>query len=173
MNKSTNQLVKDQITLLVKKVKEKPDADVFYQLGWCYSCLKKIDEAIEAFNQGLRINPSHSMIYYRLSNVYRWQGENTKAIEAYTKAIEVDASNEMVYRGLSIAYFKEGEYGSGLEAINQGLSVFPESKQLRDLISIVVNEDEECPITREGVLPNECPVEYSITKQEWILKNDK
>ena len=173
MNKSTNQLVKDQITLLVKNVKEKPSADVFYQLGWCYSCLKKIDKAIEAFNQGLHINPNHSMIYYRLGNVYRWQGENTKAIEAYTKAIEANASNEMVYRGLSVAYFKEGEYGSGLEAINQGLSVFPKSKQLRDLICIVVNENEECPITMEGVLPNECPVEYSITKQEWILKNDK
>ena len=173
MNKSTNELVRSQITLLVKKVKEKPDADVFYQLGWCYSCLKKINQSIKAFNQGLRINPSHSMIYYRLGNVYRWQGENTKAIEAYTKAIEADASNEMFYRGLSVAYFKEGKYGSGLEAISQGLSVFPKSKQLSDLLCIVVNENEECPITTEGALPNECPIEYSITKKEWILKNDK
>lgn len=66
------------------------NATAWYSLGNAYYGLRQTAQAIEAYQQTVRIDPDYSAAWNNLGNVYRNSNQITKATEAYQQAIRND-----------------------------------------------------------------------------------
>ncbi len=65
-----------------------------YNLENSLYLLNKIDEAIENYEQSLKLNPKKIEAYYNIGNSYCNQNDFNQAIHYYTKAISFDPGHE-------------------------------------------------------------------------------
>ncbi|MBW4631103.1 MAG: caspase family protein [Iphinoe sp. HA4291-MV1] len=68
------------------------DADVYNSRGLASFAFRKYKEAINDYNQAIRINPNFSLAYYNRGDAYFALGEKQKAIKDYITAIEVNST---------------------------------------------------------------------------------
>ena len=66
-----------------------------------YFLNSKFDEAIEAFNEVLKINPKSSESYCGLGLIYENKKDYAKAKEMYTKTLELDKENKVAKEHIS------------------------------------------------------------------------
>jgi len=82
---------------------EKYDAertDIYNLLGFCHFMLKEHEEAITAFNQVIRLDPSSAIDYANIGSNYRELGQTPKAIEYYEAALALDPSIDFALENL-------------------------------------------------------------------------
>ena len=64
------------------------------------------DEAIDALDQALRINPSYEQAYYQKGLIYEEWDRRKEALEAYQKAVEINQNYNEARLGLASLYDK-------------------------------------------------------------------
>ncbi len=67
-----------------------------------------LDEAIAAFNEALRLDPSYPDAHFALANSYNKKGNVDEAIAAIKKAIELDPQEALYHTELSRLYVQRG-----------------------------------------------------------------
>ena len=69
-----------------------PNNVILYNiLGLILTYQKKIDEAIECYEKGIKIKPDFAMIYNNLGSIYKSKENYTKAKNYYKKSIDLDS----------------------------------------------------------------------------------
>ena len=64
-----------------------------------------MDEAIEHYQQAIKLNPKKPESFYNLGNALCVKAEYDAAIEAYSQAIELDPKNAPAYYNLGNALY--------------------------------------------------------------------
>lgn len=77
---------------LYKTITEKnPNfADGFLNMGVCYGTIKEYDQAINAFNKALSLQPNDAKIYYYLCTAYKFKGDMVNYEKNYQEAFRLD-----------------------------------------------------------------------------------
>jgi len=83
----------------------------WYNLACAYLGKEMWDEALDAFEYVLAINPNYEYAYSDAANILVKYNQAEKAIEYYEKAIEVGKPSEDLYYQLGLAYEYLNEYG--------------------------------------------------------------
>ncbi len=85
-----------------------PRAAALVQQGRAALVAGKIDEAIDAYESALAIQPGHVAIYLNLAEATRKQGMQGKALHYYRQALKIDPSNQYAIAGEGAALVEKG-----------------------------------------------------------------
>jgi tetratricopeptide (TPR) repeat protein len=93
---------------LSKKKNLEDDWYLFFNLiGRVYYHKQAYDQAIEAYQKAIEINPKDDEAYYNMGNAYDDKQAYDKAIEAYKKAIEINPKNDKAYANMENVYYHQ------------------------------------------------------------------
>lgn len=94
----------------LRRIKALPrSAAAWYALGYAYGKSGQVAKAIEADQQGLRIDPEYARGWYNLGIDYYESGQTTKAIEAFQQALRINSDDAASWYNLGIAYHVLGQ----------------------------------------------------------------
>lgn len=96
-------------------------AAAWYQLGRLYQEHQRDDEAIEAYEQTLALEPERAAAWERLADLHRRQNRPDEAIETYREAIELDPAPAWPYHKLGLIYADRGETETAIHYYRQAI----------------------------------------------------
>ncbi len=106
-------------------------AENLYTLGNIQKKQKKFEEAIESFEEAIKLNPNFSEAYNNLGSAQKSLKNFEEAILSYKKAIDLKASNvEACYNLATLNYF--------LENYNEASNYF------KNIVNLKVRQEEIC-----------------------------
>jgi tetratricopeptide (TPR) repeat protein len=76
-------------------VKSEPTASNYLELGAAYYISKRWDEALDAFNKAVEVDPKQAFAYYYVGILNAAKGNRDKAHEALEKILQV-SNNQML-----------------------------------------------------------------------------
>jgi Flp pilus assembly protein TadD len=108
-----------------QKAKEKnpQDADVLFQLGYCYGELGRYQDAIESYKQATRIKPDYDKAYCFLGTAYFGLGHYQEAIEAYKQSIRIKPDLAGIHCLLGMTYGNLGRHQEAIESFKQAIRI--------------------------------------------------
>jgi tetratricopeptide (TPR) repeat protein len=98
----------------------------WYVLGIGYAEAGQPAQAIEAYQQALRINPEYADCWNNLGITYSKSGQTAKALEAYQQALRINPEFSKVWNNLGLTYSRAGQSTQAVEAYRQALRIDPE-----------------------------------------------
>jgi tetratricopeptide (TPR) repeat protein len=121
---------KDWLGLLehgLRWTKAQPNSDqAWYNLGISYSDTKQHPQAINAYQQALRINPEYAKAWANLGITYSDTQQYLQAIDAYQQALRIKPELVNAWGNLGIAYANTQQYPQAISAYQQVLRINPE-----------------------------------------------
>jgi tetratricopeptide (TPR) repeat protein len=81
----------------------------------------KYDDAINAFNKALAMDPNNEEAYYNRGFVYFWIGKWNQAIEDYSKAISLNPKEAKFFSSRGYAYASTGQDDQAIEDYNRAI----------------------------------------------------
>ena len=107
-----------------KQVK-KPSARVLDRMGVAYESVLDTDDAIRAYTQSIRLDPTSPRTYNDLATVYDQLQKHIEAERLYRKAIELAPNCALYYKNLGTSLLAHHEYRKGSEAYQHSLNLDP------------------------------------------------
>lgn len=86
----------------------------------------RYQEAIESFEQAIRLNPDFAVAYNDLGAAYLNLGRHQEAIEAYNQAISIKPDYIEPHYNLGVAYAGLGHWQEAIEAFKQAIRIKPD-----------------------------------------------
>ena len=105
------------------------DAHGFHNLGLAYSQLERYDEAIDALQKSLIINPRNAGCHYDLGLVFFRKKEYDNAVKLLKEAVSIDPILAKAYLQLGITYQKQGCTKEALDAFKKVTHIQPANAQ--------------------------------------------
>lgn len=102
------------------------DGAAWFSLGVAYWQSGQTGQAIDAYRQGLSINPEYAGVWYNLGFVYWKSGQTGQAIDAYLQALRIDPEYADAWNNLGVVYGQSGQTSQAIEAFRQALRIDPE-----------------------------------------------
>lgn len=94
----------------LKVLKLRPERkDILYQIAFCLENTGKIDEAIERYEEHLKVMPADTRAMGRLAWLYIKKGEYEKALVILKEAAKKDKKNPVVWDMMSLAALKAND----------------------------------------------------------------
>jgi len=75
--------------------------EAYYLLGVDLKNLDRLEEATQAFEQAVRINPSYARAHTRLGEIYAGHGDTDLAREHFRRAVASDPADSAARSGLA------------------------------------------------------------------------
>jgi len=95
--------------------------------GIALGSLGKYDEAIQAFDKAIEINPQYEAAWYlKGAALNRW-GMYSDAVQAYDKVIEINPRNESAWHGKGITLGNLGKYDEAVQAFDKAIEINPKN----------------------------------------------
>ena len=94
-------------------------------IGAANKGLGKLDEAIEAYNEAVSINPDYAGAYYNMGNALKDQGKLDKAVDAFSKALSVKSDYAEASNNMGLVFEKQGKLDEAIESYSKALSINP------------------------------------------------
>jgi tetratricopeptide (TPR) repeat protein len=85
----------------------------------------RLQEAIEAYKQAIRISPRFAEAHNNLGNVYGKLGDHRSAVQAYTQAISNDPNFAEAHYYLGIEYGNLDRWPEAVESLKQAVRLKP------------------------------------------------
>lgn len=105
------------------------NANVWNELGNIFAKSKAYDEAVDAYNRAIELNPEFGWAYSNLALIFARQGKRAEAVNLYQKSIGLlwaDADKAVAWNRLGDTYRQAGKYAEAIDAyqnadqLNQG-----------------------------------------------------
>ena len=103
--------------------------DEIFQEGLLFEQEKRYTEALQKYQDVLRIDPSYSKAYYRMGYVYHITGDRSNASLRYQQAIETDPNLFQAYNNLGILYLEDNNLSSAHHHFSQAITLQPNSAE--------------------------------------------
>jgi protein O-GlcNAc transferase len=94
-------------------------------MGLALQALRREDEAVEAFQAAIKIDPEYLMAHTHLGSSYQSQGRITEAREAYEKALAINSSSPEALNNLAIISQSMGEFSVALDYLRRATENAP------------------------------------------------
>jgi tetratricopeptide (TPR) repeat protein len=101
-------------------------APAHYELGVIYMNDGKNDQAMEYFQNSLRINPQLKEAYNNIGSIYLSQNEITKAVEAFNKALDIDNKFSKAWNNRGFASYLSGSFNEAVNDFNKAIEIEPD-----------------------------------------------
>jgi len=171
------------IKLAKKAVAIEPDARFFSNLGTAYRAEHKFEQAAEAFQQALKIDPSLIEAQFNLAGLYLDHGRNQEAITWFRKVISLKPTMLPAHEGLGQAFLNLDNFTEALSCVEsalrmspssisamtnkglalQGLGQFPEAREVYDKILEIDPQQAEALNNIGNVLVGQGELHQSIS----------
>ncbi len=126
------QTVEDVLALL----EERPaDAELFQLLGELYQHAGRLEEARDAYERSLALNPRDPWTHLFLGNWFYCVGKLQDALTWYKRAAELLPDEAIAYTCQGDAYRSQGRYDLAEEAYKTAVRVAPHDPQARQKLS--------------------------------------
>ncbi len=99
--------------------------DAYFGLGNTYTRQNKFTEAIDAYNEALKINPNHAPTLSNLGVAYYQQGDLAQAKRSFEKALAVSANDAETYYLLGAAQLQLGEMDAAEKSLQKAVELKP------------------------------------------------
>jgi tetratricopeptide (TPR) repeat protein len=90
----------------------------------------KTEEAIEALEKALELNPDIVQAWNNLANAYLQKGDFDKAIETNLKLLNLAPTFGLGHNNLAVAYYQKGDFDRAVEHVDKakelGFEVHPD-----------------------------------------------
>ena len=86
----------------------------------------KIEEAIDHYNEAIRLDPDYPDAYSNRGNAYATLGQHQQAIEDYNKAIRLKPDFAIAYYNRGIIEIKLGLYQKAIDDFNEAIRLKPD-----------------------------------------------
>jgi tetratricopeptide (TPR) repeat protein len=97
-----------------------------YNLGVALGPVERIDEAVEQYDQALRINPDYTEAHYNLGVALGQLGKIDEAIEQYKQALRINPDYAEAHDNLGTALRQLGKIDEAIEQYKQALRIMPD-----------------------------------------------
>jgi adenylate cyclase len=101
-------------------------SDAHKALGLVYHYQGKYDEAMDAYLEALKHNPSNGMATLNVANIYRLKGELVNAVRWAQKAYHLNPKDRWTAEIMSGMYQALGMYDKSIELLNESLRLYPD-----------------------------------------------
>jgi arylsulfatase A-like enzyme/Flp pilus assembly protein TadD len=105
---------------------EKDSLPVHYLLALNYYRQENFTQAIEQFQQVLKLSPDYSLAVYYLGLAYGKAGDFDQAIVTLQRSLQLDSTNFSAAYNLGAAYLKKGKVPEAVEALEKSVNIYPE-----------------------------------------------
>ena len=107
---------KESVKILKKITKESPsNVEAWMLLGDCYGAMGKNEDAIESYQQAVRMDSRNTDALLRLGVAYAAERKHANAIEAYQMIIRIQPENPEAHFYLGVIYDRIGRIGQAFE----------------------------------------------------------
>lgn len=90
-------------------------AKILCNLGWGLYVVGQMNEAFEALDEAVKLDPTQAMIWMRLSLVHSILDHSQTSIDCALKAHKLEPDNSTIEMGLAFAYLLDGCYAQGFK----------------------------------------------------------
>jgi len=118
-----------EIETLRNGLKEKPSDSAFIRLGRLLLGKGALNDALQAFDEALRLNPRSFEAKIGKGVVLGRQGELEKAEQLLRNALVLNPNPVRVHYELALLYEKRGEFGKAIAEYKEGLIKYQEGKR--------------------------------------------
>ncbi len=142
-------------------IHQKPSyLDAYYNMGIAYGSLQdaglnKINSAIGAFKEALRINPKFHHAHIALGASYIKQNEFYEAMEVLIQALDIQPDNPQVHYYLGIAYRMSSRFSDATHSFKMAVQLNPSSAEWHYNLALVyfdtMQYQESCHSLQETI----------------------
>jgi tetratricopeptide (TPR) repeat protein len=97
----------------------------WYNKGTALQDQGKFDEAVEAYDEAIRLDPKLALAWTNKGAALDAQGKLDKAVEAYDEAIRLDPNKANSWNNKGTSLSKQGKYNEAVEAYNEAIRLDP------------------------------------------------
>ena len=98
-------------------------AQCFVGLALVKTHLKKIEDAIDAYQQAIRFDPENFHLWNNLGNLYLQHNQSDKALMAFKQSIHGNSNDAIAWSGLANVYYQNGEVDEAIRAYKRAIEL--------------------------------------------------
>ncbi|KAM3093822.1 tetratricopeptide repeat protein [Phormidesmis sp. 146-12] len=121
---------------------DRNDPIAWFALGNVLSDQSRLDKAIAAYNQAIKLDPKYAT-YNNLGNALSRQNKLDEAITAYNQAIKINPKYADAYNNLGIALSKQNKLDEAITAYNQAIKINPKYAEAYNNLGIVLSDQSK------------------------------
>ncbi|HEY9801346.1 MAG TPA: tetratricopeptide repeat protein [Leptolyngbyaceae cyanobacterium] len=124
------------------------DAFGHFQLGNVFFRGKKLEAAISAYREAIRIRPQYAVAHNAVGMVYASQTRWSEAIAEYQKALEINRDYGDALTNLALAFWQTNKKDEALASLEKAISIFKKqnrnekANQVEQLLQRIRNSDD-------------------------------
>jgi len=104
-----------------------PSAEPLFQKGKELLLAGKLDDAVAALDEALRLDPFMAEAHYQLAKAQRARGEHFRAMTAFERAVELRPAFFPALRSLAALYTEKGFRRKAAETLERALAAAPDA----------------------------------------------
>jgi Tfp pilus assembly protein PilF len=110
---------------LEKIIREPDNWQAYYELGIEHNLAGRIPEAIAAFKEAVRIDPTQLWAWSNLAHVLSAHGETQEAQAAFTRALAIDPTCKEVLCNYGLFFYRHRYYSDAEKVLRKAVTVDP------------------------------------------------
>lgn len=141
------------------------EAQDFFDLGQSFYEQEKYQEAIDAFESALNLQPNWALVYSKLGQIYLQVGKTDQAIQSFQESIRLEPNSDIFHANLAIAYL----INSDLESAQKEYSILKnlDPEIAREIAKKLFSEPPEKPIFRINTDMHISAINSVAIDREW------
>jgi protein O-mannosyl-transferase len=129
----------NQETLWTYTLQRNPGAWTAHNdLGMVLADRGQMAEAMEQYEQALKLNPTYAQAYNNLGNAFLQKGQIDEAIAQYKEALKINPNYAGAYNGLGAGLFRKGQVDQAIAQLQKALEINPNYAGARTNLSNVL-----------------------------------
>ncbi|MEA3367165.1 MAG: DNA-directed RNA polymerase subunit alpha C-terminal domain-containing protein [Planctomycetota bacterium] len=110
---------------------ETETATYHYHLGMVRETQGRYEDALDAYERALQLEPAHRGTLFRMAYLYDLRGQEDLAIDYYKQCIQQPPVHEGALINLGVLYEDAGQYDEAIECFERVLNVNPNHQRAR------------------------------------------
>ena len=119
--------LEEAVTLYKQSIDAHPTAEAYTFLGWTYSFMGKLDDAIEECHRAIAVDPDFGNPYNDIGAYLIEKGEPDEAIPWFEKAMQAKRYESPAFPHLNLGrvYERKGEWSRAIDCYKRALALNP------------------------------------------------
>ena len=120
--------LEEAVELYKKSIAAHPTAEAYTFLGWTYSFMGRLDEAIEECRHAIQVDPEFGNPYNDIGAYLIEQGKFDEAIPWFQQAMQARRYESPAFPHLNLGrvYEKKGQWDKAMDSYKQALTLNPQ-----------------------------------------------